>query len=101
MKVSVEGTVVAEADEDAVVSIEGSRYFPPSTIAEGSLKASATPYTCPWKGAAQYYDVVVNGTVVRDGAWSYPEPKGSAIELVGKDFSGYVAFDLRQVDLTP
>ena len=27
-----------------------------------------------------------------DSAWSYPNPKPSAVEIVKKDFSNYVAF---------
>jgi hypothetical protein len=35
-----------------------------------------------------------------DGAWSYPVLKGSAIERVGRDFSGYVAFDTGAVTVS-
>lgn len=61
------------------------------------LEDSPTPYTCPWKGAAQYHDVVTESRVFRNAAWSYPRPKASAIQRVGTDFSGYVAFDADQV----
>jgi hypothetical protein len=40
---------------------------------------------------------VVGETVLRDGAWSYPNIKVSAATRVGRDFSGYVAFDVGQV----
>lgn len=63
----------------------------------GALRDSPTPYTCPWKGRAQYHDVVVGELALRDGAWSYPNIKESAATRVGRDFSGYVAFDVRQV----
>jgi hypothetical protein len=43
-------------------------------------------------GACQYYTVSVDGTDLPDRAWAYPEPYPTAIERVGKDFSGYVAF---------
>ncbi|WP_431961958.1 DUF427 domain-containing protein [Actinacidiphila sp. bgisy160] len=97
MKAVVGETVVAEAASEAVISIEGSVYFPPDSVAAGALSDSGTPYTCPWKGKAQYHDVVVGETVLRDGAWSYPAIKESAAARVGRDFSGYVAFDARQV----
>ena len=51
------------------------------------LRPSATHTTCPWKGVASYYDVVVNGEVNRDAAWYYPEPKDAA-----KSIAGHVAF---------
>lgn len=97
MKAVVGETVVAQAPSEAVVMIEGNAYFPPDSVAAGALRDSPTPYTCPWKGAAQYHDVLADETVVKDGAWSYPDLKESAAARVGRDFSGYVAFDARQV----
>lgn len=97
MKAEVNGTVVAEAAAADVVSIEGNSYFPPSSLAEGVLVASATPYTCPWKGVSQYWGLKTAEGTTSDGAWSYPSPKSTAIDRVGRDFSGYVAFDPAQV----
>lgn len=97
MKAVVGETVVAEAASEAVVTIEGNVYFPPDSVAPGTLRDSPTPYTCPWKGRAQYHDVVVGEMALRDGAWSYPNINESAATRVGRDFSGYVAFDVRQV----
>ncbi|MFJ9542497.1 DUF427 domain-containing protein [Streptomyces sp. NPDC101225] len=97
MKALVGKAVVAEAASDSVVSIEGNAYFPPDSVAAGVLRKSPTLYICPWKGRAQYHDVLVDGTVLRDAAWSYPSIKGSAATRVGRDFSGYVAFDVREV----
>ena len=92
MRATVDGTVIAEATEDELVKIEGNWYFPPSSLSQGALIESATPYTCPWKGAAQYWDVVTPEGTTKDGAWSYPDLKPSAVERVGRDFAGYVAF---------
>ncbi|MCW2935657.1 MAG: uncharacterized protein JWM19_6619 [Actinomycetia bacterium] len=99
MKATINGTVIAEAAADDVISIEGNSYFPLGSLADGVLTESATPYTCPWKGPAQYWDLRTPQGTVGDGAWSYPDPKASAIERVGRDFSGYVAFDPRSVTL--
>ena len=92
MRATVNGTVIAEATEDELVKIEGNWYFPPSALTAGALTESATPYTCPWKGAAQYWDVVTPSGTTSDGAWSYPDLKPSAVQRVGTDFAGYVAF---------
>ena len=92
MKAVLDGTVIAEAPKDDLVSIEGNWYFPPLSVAEGVLVESPTPYTCPWKGECQYFDVTSGGKALSDRAWSYPTPYPTAIERVGKDFSGYVAF---------
>lgn len=56
------------------------------------LRESDTPYTCPWKGECQYFDVGQGDNWSKDSAWSYPNPKPSAIHTVKKDFSNYVAF---------
>lgn len=92
MRATLNGTLLAEAGQDQLVRIEGNWYFPPASIAEGALTESPTPYTCPWKGECQYYHAVVDGGQVADAAWSYPNPYPGAIDRVGKDFAGYVAF---------
>lgn len=97
MKALVGETVVAEAAIDLVVGMEGNAYFPPDSVVAGVLRNSPTPYTCPWKGIAQYHDVLLGETVLKDGAWSYPNITENAAARVGRDFSGYVAFDPRQV----
>jgi uncharacterized protein (DUF427 family) len=100
MRVHVNGVVIAEAPESELISIEGNWYFPPSSVTPGVLTDSPTPYTCPWKGACQYYTVTVNGERLPDRAWSYPELRPGAVERVGKDFAGYVAF-WKEVQVTP
>jgi uncharacterized protein (DUF427 family) len=99
MKAMINGTVVAEAPAADIIKIEGNSYFPPASLADGVLAESETPYTCPWKGPAQYWDLRTAQGTIADGAWSYPVLKASAIERVGRDFSGYVAFDRRSVTL--
>jgi uncharacterized protein (DUF427 family) len=97
MKAMINGTVVAEAPAADIIKIEGNSYFPPASLADGVLAESETPYTCPWKGPAQYWDLRTAQGTIADGAWSYPVLKASAIERVGRDFSGYVAFDTGSV----
>ena len=79
------GTVIAESDRCEVV--EGNRYFPPDAVRREYLRESATHTTCPWKGIASYYDVVVDGQTNRDAAWYYPETSEAA-----RNIHGYVAF---------
>lgn len=95
MKAVLAGTVIAEAEEKDLIKIEGNWYFPPASVTSGALVESPTPYTCPWKGECQYYSVEVDGELHKDHAWSYPNPYPSAFDRVGKDFSGFVAFDPR------
>jgi len=79
------GVVLAESDRCEVV--EGNQYFPPDAVKREYFKPSATHTTCPWKGVASYYDVVVDSETNRDAAWYYPEPKEAA-----RNIKGYVAF---------
>lgn len=84
--------VVAEADKAKLIYIEGNWYFPPDSVNQEFMTKSDTPYTCPWKGVCQYFDVGKDGSLSKDSAWSYPEPLQSGIDRVHKDFSNYVAF---------
>ncbi len=79
------GAVLAESDQCEVV--EGNQYFPPDAINQDYFQPSDTHTTCPWKGVASYYTVVVDGQENKDAAWYYPEPKDAA-----KNIKGYVAF---------
>lgn len=92
MKAIWNGKVIAEADKDDLIYIEQNWYFPPASVHQDFLRKSDTPYTCPWKGECRYFDVGEGDTWSKDSAWTYPEPKPSAIDIVKKDFSGYVAF---------
>lgn len=83
------------AESDACEIVEGNHYFPPDSVAREYLRPSETHTTCPWKGVANYHDVVVKGEVNRDAAWFYPETSDAA-----KNIRGYVAF-WRGVKVTP
>ena len=76
MKATWKGAVLAESDETVVV--EGNHYFPAESVKREHLRESVTHTTCPWKGEASYYDVVVGGEVNSDAAWYYPEPLDAA-----------------------
>ena len=79
MQAKWHGTVIADSDNTIVV--EGNHYFPPESIKREYVHDSNTHTTCPWKGLASYYDVVVNGEVNKDAAWYYPQPKDAAAEI--------------------
>ena len=92
MKAVWKDHVIAEADKADLIYIEQNWYFPPSSVDATFLQKSDTPYTCPWKGVCQYFNVGHAEDWSEDNAWSYPEAKPSGIETVKKDFSNYVAF---------
>jgi uncharacterized protein (DUF427 family) len=80
------GAVLAESDKYEMV--EGNVYFPPESVKKDYFRDSDTDSECPWKGHADYYDVVVGDSTNKDAAWYYPSPKPTA-----KQIKGYVAFD--------
>ncbi len=92
MKAIWKDTVIAEAPQEDLIYIEQNWYFPKSSIKMEYLQESPTPYTCPWKGECQYYNVGHGDDWSHDSAFGYPHPKPSAIDIVKKDFSDYIAF---------
>jgi len=92
MKAIWNDQIIAEADKNELIYIEGRWYFPPASVKQDVLRKSDTPYNCPWKGDCQYFDIGSREQSGQDNAWSYPEPLSSAINIVGKDFSDYIAF---------
>jgi len=84
-RASFNGQTIAESDATEV--IEGNHYFPPDSLKQEFLQENALTTSCPWKGEAKYYDVVVDGKTAEYAAWYYPKAKPQA-----KSFEGYVAF---------
>lgn len=77
--------VIAESDDTII--IEGNHYFPADSIKQEHFSPSDTQTVCPWKGLADYYNVIVDGNINSDAAWYYPQPKPEAANI-----AGYVAF---------
>lgn len=84
-KATWDGVTLAESNQCEIV--EGNQYFPPDAVNREYFKESDTPTTCPWKGEASYYTVVVDGKENKAAAWYYPAPKNAA-----KQIKDYVAF---------
>lgn len=82
MKAIWKGTVVAESDDTIVV--EGNHYFPRDAVRGDLLRETSRHSECPWKGTADYYDLVVDGDVNEGAAWSYPAPKEAAKHIAGR-----------------
>lgn len=76
------GKVIAESDETVVV--EGNHYFPPEAVRDEYLVPSEKHTWCPWKGAASYFSLQVDGERNQDAAWYYPQTRPRAAELRGR-----------------
>lgn len=84
-RATLNGVTLAESDSTEVV--EGNHYFPPESVNREMFRESGTTTHCPWKGDASYLSVEVDGTVVEEAAWYYPEPMDAA-----KNIKDHVAF---------
>lgn len=82
MKAIWNDTVVAESADTVVV--EGNHYFPADALRPEYFAPSPTHTTCPWKGEASYYTLIVNGRDNPDAAWFYPDPKPAAGQIRGR-----------------
>ena len=82
MKATWNGTLLAESGDTVIV--EGNHYFPEASLRREHFRPSDKHTTCPWKGIASYYDVVVGEAVNKDAAWFYPEPKDAAKQILGR-----------------
>jgi uncharacterized protein (DUF427 family) len=78
------------AESEGTKTIEGNHYFPPESIKKQFFKESDYHTTCPWKGTASYYDIVVGEKVNENAAWYYREPKTEEARKL--NFANYVAF---------
>lgn len=92
MKAIWNNKVIAEAEKDSLIYIEGTRYFPPYSLKKEYFEPSGQHTVCFWKGLASYYQIDVDGAISKDGAWYYPKPMALAKKIVKKDFSNYVSF---------
>jgi uncharacterized protein (DUF427 family) len=82
MKAIWNDTVIAESDD--TVLLEGNHYFPESTLKREFVTFSNHKTTCPWKGQASYYSLLVNGELNSDAVWYYADPKGDAETIKGR-----------------
>lgn len=71
------GTVLADSRRPMLLFETGlpvRYYLPKLDVAMERLRPSTTRTRCPYKGEAVYWDVEIDGTVLRDLVWSYPAP---------------------------
>ena len=85
MKAIWNETVIAESDETIVV--ENNQYFPPDSVRMNFLQKSEHHTTCPWKGQASYYNIIVDDKLNVNAAWFYENPTKEA-----KSIKNYIAF---------
>jgi len=93
MKATWNGVTIAESDDTVIV--EGNHYFPEASMKREYVSFSNHRTSCAWKGQAHYYSLFVNGNMLENAVWYYPEPSEAAQEIKGR-----VAF-LKGVTVAP
>ena len=58
-------------------------YFAQRDVRQELLEARAGSTVCEWKGAASYYDLVVNGQRARRAVWCYRDPTPAFRQIAG------------------
>ena len=95
MKALCDAVVLAESDD--IVMVDGNPYFPRESMRTEYFRDSQLTTVCGWKGTARYWDVVVDGEVLRDVVWSYETPKPAA-EAIRERFAFYRGKGVELVD---
>lgn len=72
------------AESDDIINVEGNSYFPIESVKKEYLSESASETVCHWKGTASYYDLKVDGSINKDAAWYYSDPKPLADGIKGR-----------------
>lgn len=99
VKATIDGIVIADAPDADLISIDGTYYFPPSSVKTELFIDSATPRNCPSASDAQYHSVSTGSLTRHDVAWSYPNLEPASGDRAGRDYEGYVAFDETRVTI--
>lgn len=97
LKVFFKGCIIAETNR-AYRVLETSHppvyYFPPEDINMDFLQKRPGQRTfCEFKGAAEYWNVIIDKGEIISAAWSYPDPNARFLDV--KD---YLAFYASKVD---
>ena len=82
MKATWNGAVLAESDD--IVLVEGNAYFPESSLRREYVTFSNPRTSDPWKGQACWYSLLVNGEMLPEAVWYYPEPSDAASNIKGR-----------------
>jgi uncharacterized protein (DUF427 family) len=86
VRVEVDGQTVADSRAPVLLFETGlpTRYYlPKEDVQMDRLKPTETHTSCPYKGTASYWSLVVDGKAYPDFVWSYPDPIPEAGKVKG------------------
>ena len=82
--VEIAGMTVAESTRSTMLFetyLPTRYYLPRGDVRMDLLQPSQTTSVCAYKGLAAYWSATIDGTVVRDVAWSYSDPHNYAVPV--------------------
>ena len=82
MKATWNNIVIAESDD--TVLADGNHYFLEGTLKKEYVTFSNHKTSCAWNGQASYYSLIINGEMLTDAVWYYPDPKPEADLVRGR-----------------
>ena len=97
VQVVIDGVTVADSHQPRLLFETGlpTRFYVPRVdVRMDLLEPTHSQSACPYKGVAEYWTVVVDGTRHSDVAWSYPTPLPESQKI-----AGLVCFYNEKVDL--
>ena len=97
LRVSVGGTTLVDTDDTMIVfetAVATRLYVDPAHVRTDLLRRSETATYCNYKGFATYWSAVLDGQVIDDIAWSYPDPLPETLPI-----KGFLSFEDARVDV--
>jgi uncharacterized protein (DUF427 family) len=97
LRVTVAGAVLVDTADTVTVfetALAPVLYVDPAQVRTDLLQRSETTSYCNYKGWATYWSAVVDGTVVDDVAWSYPDPPPECLPI-----TDHLSFDGSRTEL--
>jgi len=86
VKVSLNGKVLAESPYSVHLyetKLPCRFYIPLSTIDQTILRKNSKTTQCPYKGTAEYYDVILGDEVHEGLVWYYNQPNMECAQIIG------------------
>ena len=96
--IEINGTTIADSTRSVMLfeTFLPTRYYlPRDDVRMDLLEPTDTQTACAYKGFASYWSANVDGTVVRDVAWSYEDPHNYATAV-----KGMISFFNERVDVS-
>jgi uncharacterized protein (DUF427 family) len=97
LRVSVAGTTLVDSHDTVILfetALQPRLYVDPAQVRTDLLRRSQTSSYCNYKGFATYWSVAIDGHIVDDIAWSYPDPPPES-----RPIKGFLSFDDTRVDM--